>query len=258
MNYDFESILQTFGLKKYEAAVFISLVTHGSGPATEIAEISGVPLPRIYSILRSLEKRGYVQVISNRPSNYRAAHPGYVLRAELANLRKKTEQTLLEIEQDYETGLQKSSVPERFGYTTYGDVGFTESLLRLLQETKSSFVGAIHDLDWCVEESVLDILKKKRRARLDIRVIGIQNPSNLENLTIFKAASGAMVRATPQNEFKTTFAISDGTKSVVTLADPSLAMPDRLTTVFFQDFAVGTLLLRNFEELWSKATELGQ
>lgn len=51
---------EAFGLNMYEVKVYIALLRNGMN-AKESAIASGVPLPRIYDTLRSLEEKGFVK-----------------------------------------------------------------------------------------------------------------------------------------------------------------------------------------------------
>jgi len=64
--------LMKLGLTQYEAQVFITLVTHGSGTAAQISQLSKVPRPKVYETLESLAQKGLVTVIEGSPSAYKA------------------------------------------------------------------------------------------------------------------------------------------------------------------------------------------
>jgi len=53
--------LEDAGLSPYQADAYVTLLEFGAAPATDIAEASGVPDPRIYDVLRDLESAGYIE-----------------------------------------------------------------------------------------------------------------------------------------------------------------------------------------------------
>lgn len=59
--------LVKFGLSKYETLVYTTLLIRGSSTASEIVEASGVPQPRLYDVVSSLERKGLVESQSGRP-----------------------------------------------------------------------------------------------------------------------------------------------------------------------------------------------
>jgi len=59
--------LVKFGLSKYETLVYTTLLMRGSSTASEIVEASGVPQPRLYDVVSSLERKGLIESQSGRP-----------------------------------------------------------------------------------------------------------------------------------------------------------------------------------------------
>jgi sugar-specific transcriptional regulator TrmB len=54
-----DRLRKAFGLTLYEAKLYLALLRGARGPK-EASSISGVPLPRIYDVVRVLESKGYV------------------------------------------------------------------------------------------------------------------------------------------------------------------------------------------------------
>jgi len=67
----FQEILRLFGLTRYETAVYLELMKKGPLTAGDVAELAGVPKPKVYSILRGLQDSGYVLVARGTPALYR-------------------------------------------------------------------------------------------------------------------------------------------------------------------------------------------
>ena len=68
--------LKEHGFSEYEAKAYVALVGLARGTAREVCEISGVPQGRIYSVLRALADRGFVDVEEGSPTFYHAGDPG--------------------------------------------------------------------------------------------------------------------------------------------------------------------------------------
>lgn len=64
--------LLRYGLTNYEARVFDAVVTQGRSAATELSLASGVPRSRIYDILSSLARKGWVSISDTAPIVYTA------------------------------------------------------------------------------------------------------------------------------------------------------------------------------------------
>ncbi|MEM0272724.1 MAG: helix-turn-helix domain-containing protein [Thermoprotei archaeon] len=61
------NVLMELGLSRYEAQVCVSLYTHGALTSGEIAEYSGVPRSWIYTVLKSLRDKGWIENTNTRP-----------------------------------------------------------------------------------------------------------------------------------------------------------------------------------------------
>jgi len=67
--------LRRVGPTQYEAKVYLCLLSEHLNTATKLSEKSGVPRTKIYSVLESLEKKGWIQVYSGIPLLFRALDP---------------------------------------------------------------------------------------------------------------------------------------------------------------------------------------
>lgn len=75
-----QRLLRELGLTEYEARVYSALVSGGPSTAGELSKLANVPYSRIYDVLSRLERRGWVEVQSGRPSRYRSKSPTEVVR----------------------------------------------------------------------------------------------------------------------------------------------------------------------------------
>jgi sugar-specific transcriptional regulator TrmB len=71
--------LQDSDLSPYQANAYVALLDLGTASASEIADCSEVPLPRIYDVLRDLESKGYVETYEQGSLKARAHDPTDVL-----------------------------------------------------------------------------------------------------------------------------------------------------------------------------------
>ncbi|MUV90871.1 TrmB family transcriptional regulator [Halapricum sp. CBA1109] len=80
-------VLEDAGLSPYQAEAYVTLLSLGPSSATDIADRSDVPDPRIYDVLRDLEKAGYVETYEQDSLHARA----HDLDAVLEDLRGKAD-----------------------------------------------------------------------------------------------------------------------------------------------------------------------
>lgn len=89
-----EKELRKFGLSSYEAKAYVALLKYGSMTSTELAKKAGIPQPRVYDVVRRLERKGLVVVAEGHPARYYALDPP-------TSLRKLVEQKVRELENTY-------------------------------------------------------------------------------------------------------------------------------------------------------------
>ncbi|NJE42948.1 HTH-type sugar sensing transcriptional regulator TrmBL1 [Thermococcus sp. GR6] len=71
--------LQKLGLTKYESLAYITLLKLGPSKATDITRESGIPHTRVYDVLSSLHRKGFVDVMHGAPRLYKPVNPEVVL-----------------------------------------------------------------------------------------------------------------------------------------------------------------------------------
>jgi sugar-specific transcriptional regulator TrmB len=83
-------LVKQTGLNDYESRAIAALLEKGSSFASEVSRKSGIPRARVYDVLASLEKKGFLVEEPGRPARYKALHP----EAALSNLEKAKRQSL--------------------------------------------------------------------------------------------------------------------------------------------------------------------
>ena len=82
-------LLREYGLNRYEASVYLTLLRLGKGEAKEIARHSGVPLQRVYNVLEGLEKKGIVKTLGGKPKLFGAVEPEEALDNLISNVERE-------------------------------------------------------------------------------------------------------------------------------------------------------------------------
>lgn len=98
--------LQSMNLTEYETRVYLVLLEHGHLTASRISELSDVSYSKIYDVLSSLEKKGWIGSEGGRPALYYAKSPATALETMRlmveSEFRKNEEQILSELMPIYE------------------------------------------------------------------------------------------------------------------------------------------------------------
>lgn len=91
-------LLTSLDLTEYEARSLAALQTGGDSKASDLAERSGVPRPKVYGALSSLADRGLVEKIPGRPTRYRAKPPEEAVRVLRSRLEERYERGLATVD----------------------------------------------------------------------------------------------------------------------------------------------------------------
>ena len=115
---ELRAVLADAGLSPYRIAAYLAVLERGSAAATEIAAAAEVPDPRIYDVLRDLEREGYVDTYEQGILRARARDPTEVL-ADLHERADRFDRAAAEIEDRWQrpppaTESHEASVLSRF------------------------------------------------------------------------------------------------------------------------------------------------
>lgn len=89
-----ESTLLELGLNRYEARVYLSLISEGVTTAKTISSITSIPYGKVYEVIDSLARKGFVQILPTKPAKYSAISP----KESLERIKKTTQDKLSKIE----------------------------------------------------------------------------------------------------------------------------------------------------------------
>jgi len=81
--------LRQVGLSRYEASVYLGLVSDQTAKVAEISRRTGVPQPKVYQALESLSEKGFCSLGADEVNRYRPLPPEEVL--EVFALKKQAE-----------------------------------------------------------------------------------------------------------------------------------------------------------------------
>jgi len=126
-------VLMELGLSRYEAQVCISLYTHGALTSSELAERSGVPRSWIYTVLKSLQEKGWVESTQGRPRLFKPLPMSSILPRIRRELSEKVEEKLNLLEELGSGGVELSEAISAIVY--YGEKQVTGKASQLVSNT---------------------------------------------------------------------------------------------------------------------------
>lgn len=170
--------LINLGLSSYEARAYITLLKLGEATAPSIAEGAKIPLTRVYDILSSLEEKGLVMVVYQRPKLYRALEPRLALnnlvshfenrlQAEI-NKKKELAKMLIEkLESMQSKGYEKNVLDT---FIIKGRVAIRNKAIEILNES-SNIVRVAGYKPFLVIDCV-DLIEHLGTRKLQVKVLG--------------------------------------------------------------------------------------
>lgn len=160
--------LQKLGLTKYESLAYVSLLKLGPSKATDITRESGIPHTRVYDVLSSLHRKGFVDVMHGSPRLYKPVNPEVIL--------EKLKEEFIE-----DINNLKSAFVELYRQAHGQDLpeiwtihGFENTLERVEHVVRS----AKHEVLINTPYAFLKLLKKDIKSRKDVLFVIITNLPN--------------------------------------------------------------------------------
>ncbi len=136
--------IRKLGLNEYEARAYRALLSFGPSQAIAVSKKAGIPRARVYDVLFSLEKKGFVGRAPSKPARYSALKPTSAVEVLAKARSQQLEAEFREISAVAEA-IEKASSPQH--------QGFQESAV-LVEGTKNIYAFITQKLDSC-RESVL-------------------------------------------------------------------------------------------------------
>ncbi|MGQ9719932.1 MAG: TrmB family transcriptional regulator [Candidatus Jordarchaeum sp.] len=164
-------LMQKIGFTDYEARVYITLVTEGSLNPTQLSNLSGVPRPNVYAVLKKLIRKGFAEKEAvKRAPLYSAVPPDIVLKTIKEDLKNKEQHT-----ETLKKWFQEDRIaaPGRMptAWLIDGEKRITEIVEDLLQRSKNRIHAIITPTFIKPNKepnSILKILEEKAKQNIDI------------------------------------------------------------------------------------------
>ena len=86
--------LSELGLNKYEAKVYLTLITEGISTAKNISDITSIPYGKVYEIINTLASKGLAIVLPTKPMKCQAISP----RDSITTLKKDYQEKIEKFE----------------------------------------------------------------------------------------------------------------------------------------------------------------
>jgi sugar-specific transcriptional regulator TrmB len=199
--------LLQLGLTEYEAKTYTALLNTHLNTATQASQKSGVPRTRIYQVLESLQRKGWVRVYSGVPLLFKAVEPKIVfekVKGDYAELLKSVETTLTN---------EVNNMKEKFVIKKF-DLG----LDGLKQEIKKAKTVEVNNATYDFLNKVDDAFNEKSKIKV-LLFPGERLPERKSNVEV-KQAEVAIVTIVRSKEVPSMSIILDEGRTFTAFEDP--------------------------------------
>lgn len=111
VNRDTLKALKIMGLTDYESRTYLALTSIISGTATEVSKVSEVPRSKIYQVLKSLEKKGFIDISRGKPLKFNVIPPKEVFENSRKEIRDSMVNAEAELNVIYENHITNVPAP---------------------------------------------------------------------------------------------------------------------------------------------------
>lgn len=247
---DLSGSLEEFGLSKYEARAYLTMIGKGSLAASEIAYYSNLPRTKIYQTLKKLEKKRLAVVSKQKPLICSAIPPEEAF-AELVNLherRVKNMKKIIEHLQKLNDEGQRPKGSEERRYFVLDANSALEKIGSLIANSRSSVLASVDEwglrlLSQCKPSLVKSLTNgTKIRVMVGSQCIGSEDMTMIPESIEVRLSSGSTPLAN--------LLIVDSTSMV------SVDSSNGRAAIFSSQDSFGSFQSKNFENEWQKATDM--
>jgi sugar-specific transcriptional regulator TrmB len=246
-NIDLPGSLEEFGLSKYEARAYLTMIGKGSLAVSEIAYYANLPRTKVYQTVKKLEKKKLAVISKQKPLICSAIPPEEAF-AEIVNLHDRRVRNMKKIVDSLQKINDESQRPkgsEERRYFILDANSTLEKISSLIANSRSSVTATLDPwglrlISQC-KPSVLRALTAGVQLRmiLDSQCIGNEN--------VFQLPDGIELRTA---EVVSNLIIIDSTYMV------SIDSSNGKAAFFASTDSFAMLQAKNFEEVWSSASEM--
>lgn len=179
-------VLRELRLTAYESTVYLSLVERGVMTASEVSESASVPFSKVYEVLNSLEKKGWVNIERGRPSRYFAKPPVEAFEVTRRKLDEKMRGWERAVVEELQPLYEKREVREKPDlWILRGEASVLAKLREMLSNARSEVMIAAPLFAQGLAKKAVPLLAGLMLSNIktSIMVAGKSNDWELEGLT---------------------------------------------------------------------------
>lgn len=155
--------LMDFGLTSYEAKAYVALAGLGPSEPKKVAEEARIPYPSAYTALKTLQSKGWVELVVKKPVTYRAKKPGDVK----AVISSSLEDTFRELQKVYRS---EPTEEAELVYTLRGSDKVLAKIYEMLRGARKSVIVVAPAMG-LENAKVMELLSRATERGVEVRAI---------------------------------------------------------------------------------------
>ena len=171
--------MQEFGLTDYEIRSYTSLLEIGPATASQLSESSSVPYSKIYEVLGSLEKKGWIEMEHGRPSRYYPKPPSVAMeitKSQRENSLRTNEALILgELQPIYE----KKGVRERPDiWIVRGNFNVLAKIRETIEHVQKEILASVPTIPDSVAELLIPLVRSVAERGVKIQIMTMRGAAS--------------------------------------------------------------------------------
>lgn len=246
MNDKITIILKEMGLTDYEARAYRALLDLGVATASRVSEHAGVPYSKIYEVLNSLERKGWIETEADRPRKYYPKPPTEALETTRLKLERRIKAWEKTVKEEVQPLYEKREIREKPDiWILRGENIALAKVSELLGKAKDEIMVAVPNITKNLIDVVVPLLEKLTENQVRVLILLSRKKIDLKHLKFIERFADVRLR---DNLFGGGV-IVDGKEAVLILGEE-----DKPSLVIWSDHSGLVKFAREyFKSLWETA-----
>ena len=137
---DLIETLRKLGMTDYEAKTFVAITKAGSGTATDIHVLSGIPRSAVYGVLTKLKEKGIIEIQHAKPMKYRVVSPAIAFEKLKEDYEAESQKAFEMLDNIYQT--HEVDVKEEIVWTINGVKNVNDRMVEMIESATSEIIFA--------------------------------------------------------------------------------------------------------------------
>jgi sugar-specific transcriptional regulator TrmB len=242
-----ERAIREIGLTEYESLAYMALVESGELTAGDISSTTSIPYSKIYSVLDSLERKGWIEIKGGRPRLYYPKAPVEALRSERLRQESTFEQLQEVIVAELQPVFERRKIKEKPEiWIVRGAVNIASSINEVVGRARRELMVALPLIPQDLLQMVFPAFKSLQDRTVDIKLL-----TTRESSSFVEKYMAHMATVKVRDEMFGGGIVADGRESLLFLSEGK--GDPKLIAIFSDHVGLTTIAKVYFEYLWNTA-----